>query len=288
MFHDCRLIEIPAGSSPARERVFFYGAKFMTKLTPLTLLAAIVCSMLLTLPQRQSSVPAVLPENSNLISSTVATADSETDLPGFLRLDKGDPENRDTLDESPVAVAENPSEWPRLSSLYPELATIEQLANVPLAEAKTELEPLANHADPVIRLAAVEAISEMKTPEIPVSVTRALHDSNPLVRIAALDALAWRQDPEVVYLVEPLLFDVDREVRLTAIDTLAQLKGAQAVIALTGIMTDMDVGLRREVVNALGEIGGDAVVHLLRQARFDIDYRVRANALEILRELEDG
>ena len=171
-----------------------------------------------------------------------------------------------------------------LEALFPELARISELEDVPADTALAELVPMLASEYPAIRLAAIESVGDMSIAEVAPVLTMALGDPEPQVRVAALQALAARNDEAVSASIEPCLYDHDLEVRLAAIDALAALEAKSAVYTIAGLLSDPEISIRRHAVYALGDIGGQSAMRFLRQARHDPDDAVRMDADAVLAE----
>lgn len=179
-------------------------------------------------------------------------------------------------------AAATPGEWPLI--VYPELARIAELENVPADSALVELRPMLSNSDPVIRLAALESVADMSATGYSSIFAAALADPLAQIRISAIEALADSGDAAVWVYLEPYLFDEVVEVRLAAVEALASLQDTASIPVLAGLLGDGEISIRLQAVNALGEIGGDAAIAYLLQARYDPDRAIRMNAEDILAE----
>ena len=260
------------------------------KTAALTLIVVFTCLMLLLTPdtyQGETMVnhPAVKPESVGLspemspmrFESVQSTAKESVNI---------SPVEQD----KPVIATVNPPrvlahEWPLL--LYPELARIVELENLPTDIALGELLPMLSDEDPVVRLASLESLADVNHPAILPMLSAALDDPSPQIRIVALESLALQGNHAAISNIEPYAYDREPEVRIAAIEALTSFESDLAVNALGGLLTDQDRLIRHHAVNALGEIGGEYAASFLLQSRYDADETIRANAESILSELDD-
>mgnify|MGYP001816426170 CR=1 FL=1 len=259
------------------------------KTSALTFIAIVACLVLLSIPDsyRDEAWPADTPtanEDSPTIDQQPTPYRFEREQTGILESNAAPP-----IEQAPPLPANwpeatQPTDWPFV--LYPELAQITELENLPADMALGELLPMLYHDVPAIRLAAIQSLGDMTISAALPALSAALDDPDPKLRIAALEALASHDGASAVYSIEPYLLDQERDVRIAAIEALADLESKTAVHALAKLLTDQDSVIRRHSVYALGEIGGEYAMMYLLQARYDPDGDIRTNAEEILMELE--
>ena len=254
------------------------------------LVACLVCLTLLLIPgiyRNEVSINERLPARQELtrIEQQQTSFRFEREQPAPQTFDDVQP----IVQDEPVSRTTSPPttqsvDW--LKIMYPELTRIQMLEHQPADTALTELLPMLDNDDPVIRLAAIEALGDMAIPATLPALSASLNDPNPQLRIAALEALASQEDESSAFSIEPYLYDQNREVRLTAMEALEDLESLTAVHAVAGLLSDQDTLVRQHAVDALGEIGGKNAVIYLLQARYDPDATIRANVEAILAELE--
>lgn len=278
-------------SSPARERMpSWFEMKIMDTIKTAAIMFIAVGAYLIVLPTSDSDKadftgsPLPLKTDNKLETASEMSARVKSGLNATVESQVNRPVAKD-IPVIPNGVDDQVqlANWPLI--LYPELAQIAALENLPVDAAVGELLPMLSNTNAVVRLAALEALSEMNHHALLPIFSAALDDPEPQVRIVALQALGSLDEPMALSSIEPYLFDHETDVRLAAIEALADLEYEQAAQTLASLLSDQDANIRHQVVNALGEIGGEQAIAYLRQARVDPDADIRANAITILDEL---
>lgn len=141
----------------------------------------------------------------------------------------------------------------------------------------TELGPMANHPNPVIRTRVLSLMTHHRKDVV--WLERCLKDSEPRVRADAIEA-TWDMEPgEVRHLWEKAVLDPHHRVVANALVGLHKAGDAGAAEGLLRMARNTDPNFRAAAAWAMGKTGDGAFHGNLMELRRDDDGAVRRNAL---------